>query len=90
MGVTASDLTKLYLAYFGRPPDFDGVRFYTAGDIERTPIVGAGVGSDTIPLSKMLPREVDLPAYPVDTRRRRHGLSPAQRLLERQRLRRAA
>ena len=30
MAVSASDLTKLYLAYFGRPPDFDGLQFYTS------------------------------------------------------------
>lgn len=29
MAVSASDLTKLYLAYFGRPPDFDGMVYYT-------------------------------------------------------------
>lgn len=49
MGVTASDLTKLYLAYFGRPPDFDGVQFYTAPPEPRLP----GVGSDSIPLSAL-------------------------------------
>ena len=30
MAVSASDVTKLYLAYFGRPPDFDGLVFYTS------------------------------------------------------------
>jgi len=30
MAVSVSDLTKLYLAYFGRPPDFDGIQFYTS------------------------------------------------------------
>jgi hypothetical protein len=30
MSVTPSELTQLYLAYFGRPPDFDGLQFYMA------------------------------------------------------------
>ncbi|HUR89859.1 MAG TPA: Calx-beta domain-containing protein [Ramlibacter sp.] len=30
MAVSASDITKLYLAYFGRPPDFDGMVYYTS------------------------------------------------------------
>jgi hypothetical protein len=30
MAVTQAQLTELYLAYFGRPPDFNGVTFYTA------------------------------------------------------------
>src|SRR5207253_475711 len=29
MAVTIAQLTDLYLAYFGRPPDFDGLRYYT-------------------------------------------------------------
>lgn len=33
MSVTASDLTKLYLAYFGRPPNFDGLQFYAAQNV---------------------------------------------------------
>src|SRR5207253_3470930 len=30
MAVTQDQLYDLYLAYFGRPPDFDGLQFYTA------------------------------------------------------------
>jgi len=30
MAVSASDVTKLYLAYFGRPPDFDGLIYWTS------------------------------------------------------------
>lgn len=30
MAVTAAQLNQLYLAYFGRPADFDGLTFYTA------------------------------------------------------------
>lgn len=30
MAVTAAQLNQLYLAYFGRPADFDGIQFYTA------------------------------------------------------------
>ena len=30
MAVTTTQLNQLYLAYFGRPADFDGVTFYTA------------------------------------------------------------
>jgi Ca2+-binding RTX toxin-like protein len=29
MAVTQAQLTQLYLAYFGRPPDYDGIQFYT-------------------------------------------------------------
>jgi hypothetical protein len=29
MAVTQTQLTQLYLAYFGRPPDFDGLVYYT-------------------------------------------------------------
>jgi hypothetical protein len=86
MGVAAADLTKLYLAYFGRPPAFDGLQFYTSPTLPEM----LALGSSSIPLSKMLPREIELPAYAAGTRRRRHGLSPAQRVIERQRLRRVA
>jgi len=30
MAVSQTQLTQLYLAYFGRPPDFDGLVFYTS------------------------------------------------------------
>src|SRR5687767_2116766 len=29
MAVTQAQLTQIYLAYFGRPPDFDGLVYYT-------------------------------------------------------------
>jgi hypothetical protein len=32
MAVTQADLEKLYLAYFGRPADFDGLVYYTTGN----------------------------------------------------------
>ena len=32
MAVTAAQLQQLYLAYFGRPADFDGIVFYTTGN----------------------------------------------------------
>lgn len=50
MSVTAADLTKLYLAYFGRPPDFDGVQFYVGPADAHLP----GVGSDSIPVSAVI------------------------------------
>jgi hypothetical protein len=31
MAVTTAQLEQLYLAYFGRPADFDGIAFYTTG-----------------------------------------------------------
>lgn len=34
MAVSFQQLTQLYLAYFGRPPDFDGVQFYTSNPNE--------------------------------------------------------
>jgi hypothetical protein len=43
----ASDLAKLYLAYFGRTPDFDGIQCFT------------GVCGGSIPLPE-LPRQIDL------------------------------
>ncbi len=30
MAVTQAQLTELYLSYFGRPPDFDGIQYYTS------------------------------------------------------------
>jgi hypothetical protein len=95
MAVTTADLTKLYLAYFGRPPDFDGIQFYTAGDIERTRIVGASLGSESIQLADALRQmDRDVPAMYEPTgrqrRARRRGPSPAHRLLEMQRKRRLA
>lgn len=34
MAVTAAQLQQLYLAYFGRPADFDGIAYYTTGSWE--------------------------------------------------------
>ncbi len=41
MAVTAAQLTQLYLAYFGRPPDFDGITFYTSNPAATTTSVAA-------------------------------------------------
>ncbi|MES2185142.1 MAG: DUF4214 domain-containing protein [Pseudomonadota bacterium] len=39
MPVTADQLLSLYLAYFGRPPDVAGERFYIAGQSELTDVL---------------------------------------------------
>jgi hypothetical protein len=81
MGVTTSQLTKLYLAYFGRPPEF-GYR-----ELEALTRV-AGLGSASIPLPEF-PGVLDLaPPTPAGETRSRSGPSPAERVLEHQRERR--
>lgn len=42
MAVTQAQLTELYLAYFGRPPDFDGIQFYTSNPAATMTSVAAG------------------------------------------------
>lgn len=42
MAVTQAQLTELYLAYFGRPPDFDGIQFYTSNPAATVASVAAG------------------------------------------------
>jgi S-layer protein len=34
MAVTTAQLQQIYLAYFGRPADFDGIAFYTASNMD--------------------------------------------------------
>ncbi|WP_298933928.1 DUF4214 domain-containing protein [uncultured Ramlibacter sp.] len=41
MSVTTDQLFQLYLAYFGRPPDADGMRFYTSGNHELKDVAAA-------------------------------------------------
>lgn len=42
MAVTQAQLTELYLSYFGRPPDFDGIQFYTSNPAATMASVAAG------------------------------------------------